>query len=60
MASQTSNLRLSPGDQLKIIYTNDLPVSHRKVAAISPCMDMTNFALSRPGVSPDRHPKETS
>src|ERR1700745_1026630 len=32
-------LRLSPGDQLKINYINDLPAKPQESCAIAPCMD---------------------
>ena len=46
-------LRLSPGDQLKITYVNDLPVKPRESCAITPCMDMTNLHFHGLTVSPD-------
>jgi suppressor of ftsI len=46
-------LRLSPGDQLKINYINDLPARSRESCAISPCMDMTNLHFHGLTVSPD-------
>jgi suppressor of ftsI len=46
-------LRLSPGDQLKITYVNDLPVKPKESCAISPCMDMTNLHFHGLTVSPD-------
>src|SRR6267154_3123227 len=46
-------LRLSPGDQLKITYVNDLPVKTRERCAITPCMDMTNLHFHGLTVSPD-------
>ena len=46
-------LRLSPSDQLKIIYTNDLPAKPQESCAISPCMDMTNLHFHGLTVSPD-------
>jgi suppressor of ftsI len=46
-------LRLSPGDQLKINYINDLPVKPQKSCAITPCMDMTNLHFHGLTVSPD-------
>ena len=36
-------LRLSPGDQLKIAYVNDLPTKSKETCAIDPCMDMSNL-----------------
>jgi suppressor of ftsI len=45
-------LRLSPGDQLKITYTNDLPVKPLESCAIAPCMDMTNLHFHGLMVSP--------
>src|SRR5260370_39552309 len=36
-------LRLSPGDQLKITYINDLPSQPHEKCLIAPCMDMTNL-----------------
>src|SRR5712671_2012949 len=46
-------LRLSPGDQLKITYVNDLPASPKGSCAITPCMDMTNLHFHGLTVSPD-------
>ena len=46
-------LRLSPGDQLKITYINDLPAKPRESCAIVPCMDMTNLHFHGLQVSPD-------
>lgn len=46
-------LRVSPGDQLKITYINDLPVKPRESCAIPPCMDMTNLHFHGLEVSPD-------
>jgi suppressor of ftsI len=45
-------LRLSPGDQLKISYINDLPVKAKESCAITPCMDMTNLHFHGLAVSP--------
>jgi FtsP/CotA-like multicopper oxidase with cupredoxin domain len=46
-------LRLSPGDQLKINYINDLPAKPQESCAITPCMDMTNLHFHGLTVSPD-------
>src|SRR5438105_1181200 len=46
-------LRISPGDQLKINYLNDLPAKPKESCAISPCMDMTNLHFHGLTVSPD-------
>ena len=46
-------LRLSPGDQLKITYVNDLPVKPNESCAMTPCMDMTNLHFHGLTVSPD-------
>src|SRR2546422_7633681 len=46
-------LRLSPGDQLKITYVNNLPTEAKESCAISPCMDMTNLHFHGLTVSPD-------
>jgi len=46
-------LRLSPGDQLKITYINDLPTEAKENCAITPCMDMTNLHFHGLTVSPD-------
>src|SRR5712672_1846119 len=46
-------LRLSPGDQLKITYINDLPTKAKESCATSPCMDMTNLHFHGLTVSPD-------
>jgi suppressor of ftsI len=45
-------LRLSPGDQLKITYINDLPAKPKESCAISPCMDMTNLHFHGLEISP--------
>jgi suppressor of ftsI len=46
-------LRLSPGDQLKIAYINDLPAKPKESCAITPCLDMTNLHFHGLEVSPD-------
>jgi suppressor of ftsI len=46
-------LRLSPGDQLKITYVNDLPANPPEKCLASPCMDMTNLHFHGLTVSPD-------
>ena len=46
-------LRLSPGDQLKISYVNDLPTKAQETCAITPCMDMSNLHFHGLTVSPD-------
>ncbi len=46
-------LRLSPGDQLKINYINDLPVKPQESCAITTCTDMTNLHFHGLTVSPD-------
>src|SRR5229473_3303306 len=46
-------LRLSPGDQLKINYINDLPAKPQESCAITPCTDMTNLHFHGLTVSPD-------
>src|ERR1700674_2205626 len=46
-------LRLSPGDQLKITYINDLPTKPKETCAIAPCMDMTNLHFHGLEVSPE-------
>jgi suppressor of ftsI len=46
-------LWLSPGDQLKITYINDLPTKAKDSCAITPCMDMTNLHFHGLTVSPD-------
>ena len=46
-------LRLSPGDQLKINYINELPAKPQESCAIPPCMDMTNLHFHGLTVSPD-------
>jgi FtsP/CotA-like multicopper oxidase with cupredoxin domain len=46
-------LRLSPGDQLKITYINDLPSQLHERCRIAPCMDMTNLHFHGLTVSPD-------
>jgi suppressor of ftsI len=46
-------LRLSPGDQLKINYINDLPAKPKESCAIPQCTDMTNLHFHGLTVSPD-------
>jgi suppressor of ftsI len=46
-------LRLSPGDQLKITYINDLPSRPKEKCLIGPCMDMTNLHFHGLTISPD-------
>ena len=46
-------LRLSPGDQLKITYVNDLPAKPEESCLAGPCMDMTNLHFHGLTVSPD-------
>src|SRR5712671_1163525 len=46
-------LRLSPGDQLKITYVNDLPDRPHESCAMTSCMDMTNLHFHGLTVSPD-------
>ena len=46
-------LRLSPGDQLKITYINDLPAKPQESCAIPPCHDMTNLHFHGLAISPD-------
>jgi suppressor of ftsI len=46
-------LRVSPGDQLKIAYINDLPSELHERCLIGPCMDMTNLHFHGLTVSPD-------
>jgi FtsP/CotA-like multicopper oxidase with cupredoxin domain len=46
-------LRLSPGDQLKITYVNDLPAKPAEKCLAGPCMDMTNLHFHGLTVSPD-------
>src|SRR6266446_8260558 len=45
-------LRLSPGDQLKITYVNDLPAKPPEKCLAGPCMDMTNLHFHGLAVSP--------
>src|SRR5271167_4586495 len=46
-------LRLSPGDQLKITYVNDLPAKPPEACLAGPCVDMTNLHFHGLTVSPD-------
>jgi len=46
-------IRASPGDVLKIEYSNDLPAKSPETCAISPCMDMTNLHFHGLSVSPN-------
>jgi suppressor of ftsI len=48
-------IRASPGDVLKITYSNDLPAKSPESCAISPCMDMTNLHFHGLTVSPKAH-----
>jgi len=45
-------LRLSPGDELKIRYVNDLPAQPPEKCLAGPCMDMTNLHFHGLTVSP--------
>lgn len=45
-------LRLSPGDELKIAYVNNLPAKPSERCAIRPCMHMTNLHFHGLAVSP--------
>jgi len=47
-------IRLSPGDLLKIHYVNALPVSPREPCDAPPCMNMTNLHFHGLMVSPKR------
>src|ERR1051325_2137788 len=46
-------LRLSPGDQLKITYVNDLPAEPPGKCLAGPCMGMTNLHFHGLTVAPD-------
>ena len=46
-------IRASPGDVLKITYSNDLPAKSPETCAINPCMDMTNLHFHGLTVSPN-------
>jgi suppressor of ftsI len=46
-------IRASPGDILKIAYSNDLPAKSTETCAINPCMDMTNLHFHGLTVSPN-------
>src|SRR5437879_1160968 len=46
-------LRVSPGDQLKIAYINDLSSKPQGRCLIGPCLDMTNLHFHGLTVSPD-------
>ena len=46
-------LRLSPGDQLKITYVNDLPSHPPEKCLAGPCVNMTNLHFHGLTVSPD-------
>ena len=46
-------LRLSPGDQLKITYVNDLPATPPEKCLAGPCRNMTNLHFHGLTVSPD-------
>jgi suppressor of ftsI len=46
-------LRLQRGDELKITYVNDLPVTPQESCAVPPCKDMTNLHFHGLTVSPN-------
>jgi FtsP/CotA-like multicopper oxidase with cupredoxin domain len=46
-------IRASPGDVLKIAYSNDLPAKSPETCAINPCVDMTNLHFHGLTVSPN-------
>ena len=46
-------LRVSPGDQLKITYINNLPAKPPESCLAIPCMDMTNLHFHGLAISPD-------
>src|ERR1700693_1478842 len=46
-------IRASPGDTLKITYTNNLPPKSVETCAVNPCMDMTNLHFHGLTVSPN-------
>jgi suppressor of ftsI len=51
--TQPPVLRVSPGDQLKIKYVNDLPATPRESCSVPPCRDMTNLHFHGLEVSPN-------
>src|SRR5258707_138663 len=52
-ASVAPVVRASPGDVLKITYSNELPIRSVESCAVNPCMDMTNLHFHGLTVSPD-------
>jgi suppressor of ftsI len=50
---EAPTLRLSPGDQLKIAYVNDLPTKPQESCLTTPCANMTNLHFHGMTVSPD-------
>src|ERR1700680_319498 len=46
-------IRASPGDILKITYTNNLPPKSVETCAVNPCMNMTNLHFHGLTVSPN-------
>src|SRR5258707_3719273 len=52
-ASVAPVVRASPGDVLKITYSNELPIRSVESCAVNPCMDMTNLHFQGLTVSPD-------
>ncbi|MCU1253971.1 MAG: multicopper oxidase type 2 [Candidatus Angelobacter sp.] len=46
-------IRASPGDVLKITYSNDLPPKSQETCAVNPCMNMTNLHFHGLAVSPN-------
>ena len=45
-------IRASPGDTIRIAYTNRLPLKSAETCAMNPCMDMTNLHFHGLAVSP--------
>src|SRR6266481_4800386 len=46
-------LRASPGDVLRITYSNELPAKSQETCAVNPCMNMTNLHFHGLTISPN-------
>lgn len=52
-ASMAPVIRASPGDVLRIAYSNDLPSNSHETCAVNPCMNMTNLHFHGLHISPN-------
>jgi FtsP/CotA-like multicopper oxidase with cupredoxin domain len=51
-ASVAPLIRISPGDDLRITYSNDLPAKSKEKCALNTCMNMTNLHFHGLAISP--------